>query len=138
MAPMLQHLVYQHPGLSVQPSPPQHRQQQLLLPSQQHPSGMAVSLTPTHRQLVAADLSPKSSHSGDTPLSGGNGRSVDGVHSPPMSRNNEAQSWTFEEQFRQVSGYFTRPIRVYVLAGILVLFGKHFFGRDGGLILELI
>jgi len=30
------------------------------------------------------------------------GRSAD-VQSPSAARNNEAQSWTFEEQFRQVS-----------------------------------
>lgn len=96
MAPMLQHLVYQHPGLSVQPTP-LHQQQQL----SQQPSGVAVSLThAAHRHTTAADLSPKSSHSGDTPMSGGH---PGDLHSPSLSRNNEAQSWTFEEQFRQVS-----------------------------------
>lgn len=99
MAPMLQHLVYQHPGLSVQPSPIHHSPHLL---SQQPPSSLAVSLTTTNcRQSVATDLSPKSSRSGDTPpMSGSRGADV---HSPSSSRNNEAQSWTFEEQFRQVS-----------------------------------
>lgn len=96
MAPMLQHLVYQHPGLSAQQSPLQHHQSSL-----QQSSGIAVSLTSAHRQAMATDLSPKSSHSGDTPISGGHPRDV---HSPSMARNSEAQSWTFEEQFRQVSG----------------------------------
>ncbi|XP_050059175.1 AT-rich interactive domain-containing protein 3A isoform X2 [Aphis gossypii] len=97
ITPMLQHLVYQHPGLSVQPSP--IHQQQL----QQQPSSVAVSLTTAalnrHATAAAADLSPKSSHSGDVPMSGG--RSTE-VQSPSAARNNEAQSWTFEEQFRQL------------------------------------
>lgn len=106
MAPMLQHFVYQHPGLSAQPPPPlQHQQQHQQLHQQQQPCGVPASLTAARRQsaAAAADLSsPKSSHSGgDAQLSGGH-LGAD-VRSPSVSRNNEAQSWTFEEQFRQVS-----------------------------------
>ncbi|KAF0772782.1 protein dead ringer [Aphis craccivora] len=108
ITPMLQHLVYQHPGLSVQPSP--MHQQQL----QQQPSSVAVSLTTAalnrHATAAAADLSPKSSHSGDVPMSGG--RSTE-VQSPSAARNNEAQSWTFEEQFRQVSDVVKHNYRTY-------------------------
>lgn len=96
MAPMLQHLVYQHPGLSVPSSLQSHQPQ---TPSSSGPTSGAISLSTSHRLPMVADLSPKSSHSGDTP---GSGHPAD-VHSPSLGRNNEAQSWTFEEQFRQVS-----------------------------------
>lgn len=76
---MIQHLVYRHPN-GLTPS------DQIMMPiSSRRPTDM--------------DSPPGSSHSGDTPL---------GHEYPPenessmLARKGEAQSWTFEEQFRQV------------------------------------
>lgn len=75
-ASMIQHLVYRHPnGLT--------SSDQIMMPI-------------SSRRPIDMDSPTGSSHSGDTPLG----------HEYPseneLARKGEAQSWTFEEQFRQV------------------------------------
>lgn len=78
-ASMLQNLVYRHPnGMS--------SSDQIIMPiSSRRPTDM--------------ESPPGSSRSGDTPL----GHEYPSENESSMlARKNEAQSWTFEEQFRQV------------------------------------
>lgn len=78
-ASMIQHLVYRHPNGM--------------------PSSDQIIMPIPSRRLSNIESPPGSSRSGDTPL---------GHEYPPdsesslMARKGEAQSWTFEEQFRQV------------------------------------
>jgi len=77
-ASMIQHLVYRHPNAM---------SDQLVLPI---PS----------RRPANIDSPPGSSRSGDTPL--GHEYTQEN-ESSMLARKGEAQSWTFEEQFRQVN-----------------------------------
>jgi hypothetical protein len=81
---MIQHLVYRHPNAMASSD-------QIVMPM-------------SSRRSAVVDSPPGSSRSGDTPL----GHEYPSENeSSLLSRKGEAQSWTFEEQFRQVSRRFS-------------------------------
>jgi len=83
-ASMIQHLVYRHPnGMPIS--------DQIVMPI---PS----------RRPANIESPPGSSRSGDTPL--GHEYTPEN-ESSLLARKGEAQSWTFEEQFRQVCYFFS-------------------------------
>jgi len=78
-ASMIQHLVYRHPNGV--------------------PSSDQIIMPLSSRRSVDIESPPGSSRSGDTPL--GHEYLLEN-ESSLLARKGEAQSWTFEEQFRQV------------------------------------